>query len=261
MTAVLDHVSEYGVARNRPSVVLGHAITTDRSTLAPTARHLSHDHHVVTWDSRGHGTRGIPAGAYTHSDLAHDLAEVLDGFGLDRAVVGGVSQGAFVALELALLHPDRVAGLVLVACRADAIPRDVIPPQRDAIDRWVTDGLDSGHARWMAEMNFGEDGADNDAWVERWVHSDGRHYADAFEALFAKPDLTGRLREVAAPALVIRGEHDAWVPAPAAEALAAGLSGSGPVVTIAGAAHVTTATHPEATAAAITRFLAGLSTR
>jgi len=40
---------------------------------------------------------------------------VLDALSLPRAIVGGVSMGGDVALTLALAHPDRVAGLVLIA--------------------------------------------------------------------------------------------------------------------------------------------------
>jgi pimeloyl-ACP methyl ester carboxylesterase len=46
---------------------------------------------------------------------------------------------------------------------------------------------------------------------------------------------------------------------PLAEALAAGLSGSGPVVPITGAAHAANLTHPEPVNAAIVSFLAELS--
>ena len=39
---------------------------------------------------------------------------MLDAFGLDRVTVCGMSMGGFVAVELALAHPDRVRDLVLV---------------------------------------------------------------------------------------------------------------------------------------------------
>lgn len=47
--------------------------------------------------------------------LADTAVSVLDALGLPRAVVAGVSMGGDVALTLALRHPDRVAGLALIA--------------------------------------------------------------------------------------------------------------------------------------------------
>lgn len=236
-------------------MVLGHALTLDRSTVDPTASLLARDRHALTWDARGHGGRTIPRGGFSYVDLAGDLLAVLDHFDIDSAVVGGVSQGAFVALELALAHPERVAGLVLIACQAATEPPEVIPPQRAAIRRWVTEGLDETHARWMAEMNFGPGHAANPAWVDYWMARDGALYVEAFEALFTRPDRRTDLRRVVAPTLVVRGEHDGWISAERAEELADGLAGAGPLVTIPGAAHVPTLTHPAEMVAAIGPFL------
>lgn len=47
--------------------------------------------------------------------LADVVTQVMDALGLPRAIVGGVSMGGDVALNVGLEHPDRVAGLVLVA--------------------------------------------------------------------------------------------------------------------------------------------------
>ena len=47
-------------------------------------------------------------------DLADWLAEVLDGLGLDRPHLAGVSYGGFLALNLAVHHPARVRTLTLI---------------------------------------------------------------------------------------------------------------------------------------------------
>ncbi|MCE6998862.1 alpha/beta hydrolase [Saccharothrix sp. S26] len=72
---------------------------------------LARDHEVVRYDARGHGGSSPVTGPFSHH---RDLAGLLDGLGLDRPTLVGVSLGARTAVDFALAHPDRVAGLVLV---------------------------------------------------------------------------------------------------------------------------------------------------
>lgn len=71
---------------------------------------------LIGMDFRGHGeTR--PLGDVKRidiADFADDLIALMDHLGLDRAVVGGLSMGAAVALSLGLRYPERVRGLALV---------------------------------------------------------------------------------------------------------------------------------------------------
>ncbi|HBL25370.1 MAG TPA: hypothetical protein DD490_00875 [Acidobacteria bacterium] len=68
---------------------------------------------VVTPDVRGNG-RSRDGSPLTFDRLADDVAALLDHLGVERAVIGGVSGGAGVALRCALRHRERTAGLVLV---------------------------------------------------------------------------------------------------------------------------------------------------
>jgi pimeloyl-ACP methyl ester carboxylesterase len=70
---------------------------------------------LIAFDARAHGeTR--PVGDVKKIALAafaDDLVALLDHLGIPRAVVGGISMGAAVALVMALRYPERVLGLVL----------------------------------------------------------------------------------------------------------------------------------------------------
>jgi pimeloyl-ACP methyl ester carboxylesterase len=70
---------------------------------------------LLTFDCRAHGeTR--PLGPEEHISIEQftdDLRAFLDHLGLQRAVIGGISMGAAIALRFALEHPERVLGLVL----------------------------------------------------------------------------------------------------------------------------------------------------
>ncbi len=63
---------------------------------------------------RGHGMSPPPMPRQTIEEAALDVASVLDAEHVERAVVLGNSLGATIALALALMRPERVAGLVLV---------------------------------------------------------------------------------------------------------------------------------------------------
>lgn len=70
---------------------------------------------VVILDNRGVGRTDRPGGVYKMADMADDVAAVLDDVGADRAYVVGISMGGMIAQHVALRHPKRVEGLVLLA--------------------------------------------------------------------------------------------------------------------------------------------------
>ena len=73
---------------------------------------------ALTPDHRGVGRSDRPLAPYSMGAMADDVAAVLDHAGLDRAFVVGISLGGMVAQHVAIRHPSRVAGLVLLATTA-----------------------------------------------------------------------------------------------------------------------------------------------
>lgn len=70
---------------------------------------------LLGFDCRGHGeTRPLgPEDKISVEQFAEDLRAFLDHWQVERAVIGGISMGAAMALHFALTHPERVLGLVL----------------------------------------------------------------------------------------------------------------------------------------------------
>jgi len=98
-------------------VLLLHGLTATRRYVVMGSRALERSgHRVIKYDARAHG-RSSPApspDAYTYDLLGDDALAVLDQRGVDRAVLAGASMGAHTLLNLALRHPGRVAGIVVI---------------------------------------------------------------------------------------------------------------------------------------------------
>ncbi len=73
---------------------------------------------VIAYDNRGVGRSDKPAGPYTINMMAKDLAGLMDSLKISKAHILGVSMGGFIALEFALLYPEKVDKLVLGATSA-----------------------------------------------------------------------------------------------------------------------------------------------
>ena len=106
--------TEYGAGERW--VVLVHGQLMPRRMHQPLARTIAASGaHVVTVDLLGHGRSDRPADPllYSMSAFGEQVIGLLDHLGAERAVVGGTSLGANVSLEVAVLAPDRVQGLLV----------------------------------------------------------------------------------------------------------------------------------------------------
>jgi lipase len=96
-----------------PAVLLIHGVTASHLSWPLVAERLP-DARLIAPDLRGRGRSSAVEGAAGLDVHARDLVAVLDALGVERAVVVGHSMGAFVALVLGELYPERVSRVVLV---------------------------------------------------------------------------------------------------------------------------------------------------
>lgn len=97
-------------------VVLIHGQLMPRRMHQPLARALAAEGlHVVTLDLLGHGRSDRPADPllYSMTAFGEQVVALLDHLGAAQAVIGGTSLGANVSLEVAVLAPERVRGLLV----------------------------------------------------------------------------------------------------------------------------------------------------
>lgn len=240
-----------------PPVVLGHGFMLDSSTFDRQLTDLSPETRVIAWDSRAHGRTAYDGESFSEWDNARDLIALLDALEIDRAVVGGHSQGGFVAMCAALLAPERVAGLILI---------DTTPHGQDGAslgglqalgDAWVKDGPTPELCATLGPTVMGD--ADLEPWIAKWKAQKRDDFANAFRAVLERDDLSGRVGEITAPTLVVHGSEDSGISVQEAREWSSLLPDARALVVIEGAPHLPTATHPDEVTEAMRRFLAGVS--
>jgi len=242
-----------------PPVVLAHGLLMDHSMFAPQLEALSSRYRIITWDARCHGETETTDDPFSYWDLADDLRGLLDHLGIARAVIGGMSQGGFVALRFALMHPERTAALILLSTQAGAEDPDKVGLYESMLEVWESDGLNDQLAETIAAIVLGNEWPGRQEWIAKWRQWPRSLLRPAFNALAGREDIHDRLGEIEAPALVIHGDADAAIDIELARRLCSGLANSGALVTIEGGGHACNLTHPEPVNLALQEFLFGLA--
>ena len=239
-----------------PPVILAHGFLMDRSMFDPQIEALTPDHRLITWDGRGFGQTEFDSQPFTYWDSARDLLGLMDHLGIERAVVGGMSQGGFLSLRAALLAPERIQALILLDTASTTEPPEVLEQYQQMVDTWVTVGPVDELADVVANLIIAMPG-ENERWIAKWKARPKELMRQPSACLFGREDITDRLPEITCPAIVVHGTDDTSLTMEDAEKLADGLPGAGPVVKVPGA-HAANLTHPEPVNDALRTFLAAL---
>jgi pimeloyl-ACP methyl ester carboxylesterase len=214
-----------------------HGLTATRRYVVMGSRSLERSgHRVIAYDARGHGRSSPSEGrSYTYPDLAHDLESVLDGAGLERAVLAGASMGAHTALRFALAHPERVQALAIITPAFD--------PDRpggsqelaswDALAKGLREGGVEGFVAAYDLSGVPEEWRERIETVLRQrlgAHEHPLAVADALEAVpRSRPfESMDELRAIGVPTIVVtsRDEPDPGHPLAIGERYAAAIPGA-----------------------------------
>ena len=192
-----------------PAIVLLHGAFMDRRSWDREVAALSKTYRIVRLDLRPFGESTAPEKPYS---VPEDVLRLLDHLKIDRAHLMGHSFGGGVAVDFALLHPDRVASLILVS----AGPGGFQQPDQErkaamAIFAAIKDGDDAivktwiAHPMWVVSREREDLRKEIDETTRRNL-APFRMTAPPFAPLM--PPALGRLGEVKAPTLVIIGDRD-----------------------------------------------------
>ena len=228
------HVQTDGPAGGE-AVLLLHSLGTNLHVWDPQAAALSRSHRVIRPDLRGHGLSEAPAGPYTMELLARDALALLDGLGVRRAHVCGVSIGGRIAMEMVALAPDRVSSLILCDTALEFPPPETWQQRMDAVAKGGMAAVaDAVMERWVLDQSQ----PSSKALRRMLLRTDPAGYAGCAAALrdTRGADVVGRIE---CPTTVIVGDKDVSTPPAAAQAVRDAIRGS-ELVTIPDAAHIPT---------------------
>jgi 2-succinyl-6-hydroxy-2,4-cyclohexadiene-1-carboxylate synthase len=237
-----------------PRLVLVHGFTQTEACWGPVAADLASDHEVVRVDAPGHGRS-----AEVRADLRAGAGLVADAGG--SATYVGYSMGGRLLLHLALLRPDEVRGLVLVGATAGIDSPSERAARRRADEALATeverDGVEAFVDRWLAQPLF--------AGLPAAAAYRSERIANTAAGLASSLRLAGtgnqeplwhRLHRIAAPVLVVAGEHDARFTA-LGHRLVAAVGRRAELAIVPGAGHAAHLEQPQPFLRAVRAWLVG----
>jgi pimeloyl-ACP methyl ester carboxylesterase len=214
----------------RPTMLLLHGGPgADHSLFKPEFGALGDVAQIVYLDQRGSGRSdtGSPT-TWNWRQWADDVAGFCRTLGIPHPVLVGTSSGALVALKCAARHPDLVAGLILdsplgvptsVAETVEVFERRGGPLARDAAYRYLSgDTSDQATTAWKTHALplYGDAAAQADMQLRRSRARINDDVLTHFRSGACGPaEATELLPAIACPTLILAGEHDPVVPAPA----------------------------------------------
>ncbi len=246
-------------------LVFAYGLGGNTTEWEPQFAALSQRYRFITWDPRGHGRSDAPSDArgYTQENFAEDLKGLLDSLGISKAYVGGLSMGGGISTRFTILHPERVAALLIIdsASASGRETPDETRLMREKIIRLAeTEGMEAVAEYSMRNNpNISRTAGAGKEQEERirqmYLTLDPVGYANSTRMILNTVFDAGLLQGITAPTLVLAGDEDPALPA--CRFIHERIAGSRLVV-IHDAGHLSNLDQPEAFNQAVLEFLANV---
>jgi aminoacrylate hydrolase len=178
-------------------------------------------------DQRGTGQSTRARQGYSTSQLATDMASLVEHLALGPMHVVGASTGGAIAQHMALDHPQTVRTVTMLSsfARFDPFVRREFEVRRRMAAEWDLHSTLSGYALFLFSPHYTRQHPDRvTAWIERAAAQpagvDDREIALKRIDMIAAHDTLARLGEVRQPALVVCGDQDFCTPLSLSEEIA-----------------------------------------
>jgi pimeloyl-ACP methyl ester carboxylesterase len=105
-------------------VVFVHEFADDVRGYEGQLRYFGRRYRAIAYNARGYPPSDVPSdpGRYSQERARDDIRAVLDGLGIEKAHVVGISMGGFAVLHFGFAYPERALSLVVAGCGYGAEP-------------------------------------------------------------------------------------------------------------------------------------------
>jgi pimeloyl-ACP methyl ester carboxylesterase len=238
----------------KQSLVFIHGSGGDHTAWLNQYAQLKKKYNIVAVDLPGHG-RSEGSGESHVKDYGVWINKLLDALKLNESIIVGHSLGAAIALQLAIDHPEKIAGIV---CLGGGMKMPVNP--------FFLDFLKTSPAQMPAEITelickyslAKENRPQFSAVLQKSISGSKVDILYGDLSACDEMDLTGEAEKIKVPALIICGAEDKMTPPDLSRALAANIRGSNLEI-IANAGHMVMLEQPAAFRKALEKFTASIS--
>ena len=105
-------------------IIFAHEFAGDCRSWEPQVRHFSRRYRCITYNARGYPPSDVPpqGASYSQQRARDDILCIIDGLGIERAHIVGLSMGAFATLHFGMAYSPRALSLVVAGCGYGAHP-------------------------------------------------------------------------------------------------------------------------------------------
>jgi 3-oxoadipate enol-lactonase len=229
-------------------LVLVHGYPLDHTIWDEIIPLLENDFDLILPDLRGFGGSDVIENQYKITDMAVDIAGLLDQLGIEKTVIAGHSMGGYISLAFSRAYPERVLGLGLVASQAPADPPERKQGRYEAAAEIMKTGVEPVAESMSAKLT-------PDERVQAFVRSliaeqQPVGLVGALKAMAERDDSTSILSGFMFPVVVVHGEADELIPIQRAQEIKAAIP-QATLVELSGVGHMPMMEKPQATATAL----------
>ena len=205
-----DITINYELEGEGKTIVFVHGLSDSLAYWKVLSENLKNDYQTLIYDLRGHGESSDDDRNTTIDLYQEDLYQLLKALNIENAVFVGLSLGGNVILDLAVNHPEMINGLIVMSSfpEHDEELKRIFDDFNNAIDKGfveffdtilpytLTEDLLEEHKELLENLKHKAAKTANLEGIKKGINA-GYGF-----------DLTDKLNEINAPALVIAGEED-----------------------------------------------------
>lgn len=252
----------YSDRGNGLPLILIHGFPLCRKMWRPQAEALSRAGcRVITPDLPGFGESELPTGTVNMDTYSDSVTALMDHLGIDRAVIGGMSMGGYVLLNLLERHPERAAAPAFIVTKAGGDDDAGKTKRTSLADACRAQGIGPVAEAFRSILFAPDTLTANPELVDEvfgWISATNPHGAAAgLIAMRERKDYSTLLGGIVQPALVIGADQDQAIPMVNSHIIAEGLP-EAELCILHGGGHLVNLEQPVGFNEAVLEFLAGL---